>query len=149
MYAKIQEISTLSGTPMTYVLIHIWPTKKASATELPSGDNAFVMDLFKTSERVVKDAQGRHKTHEGQFIHPDRAKGSELWEMETYNIDVAAEVMANIEEYLERRKELEGNKDSFPSFHARPALVRTQDNPRGILSMSDVMGLVGKGVSVK
>lgn len=150
MFARIEEISTLSGTSMTYVLIHIWDTKKACMDkDKPVGDNQFVMDLYKTSERVVKDSRGRYKTQDGRFISPENAKKGEIWEMEHYQVNVAQEIRTNIEEYLDERKALEGTKDSYLAFHAKPAMVRTQDNPRGILSMSDVMGLVGEGVLVR
>ena len=45
MYTRIVEISTLAGTPYTYVLIHIWEGKSSVGNKEPTGDNAFVMDL--------------------------------------------------------------------------------------------------------
>lgn len=150
MYARIQEISTLSGTSMTYVLIHIWPTKTACEKgEKPAGDNQFVMDLFTTDQRVVQDENGRYKRQDGIFTDPSNAKPGDLWELETYNVDVPSEIKANIEDYLTRRKKLEGTEEAFPNFHARPALTRCKDDPRGILSQSDVMALVGGRVIVK
>lgn len=148
MYTKIVEISTLAGTPYTYVLIHIWLHRASyQAKEEPIGDNAFVMDLLRTDLRYVKDSQGRLKTLDGDFIHPDRATGSEEYEREEFNIDVPQEILTNIRSYLARRKKLEGTENAYPTFHARPALTRSEDNPRGILSMSDVVDLVGMEVT--
>ena len=47
MHAKIIEISHLTDTPMTYVLIHIWGSKADYTKNLeePTGDNQFIMDL--------------------------------------------------------------------------------------------------------
>ena len=151
MFAKIMEISTLAGTPMTYVLVHIWPSKAAQVKdpEKPTGDNQFIMDLVLTDTRPVLDGQGRHKTLDGSFIHPDRVKGGEDWEVETFKVAVAAEIQANIEEYLGKRKSLSKTKNPYPDFHARPALVRDSNDPHGILALSDVQGMVGKVVTVK
>ncbi len=150
MLAKIMEISTLVGTPMTYVLIHIWPSLAAQKrSEEPSGDNAFVMDLVQTEQRMVQDSRGRYKRLDGVFVHPDRATGDEEWEQETFKLNVPEEIKRNIEDYLARRIERTGTKDSYPDFHARPALVRSKDDPRGILGMSDVQVLVGSEVTVK
>jgi hypothetical protein len=148
--AIVKEISTLSGTPMTFVLVHIWASKDAYAQgDDPSGDNQFVLDLYKKQEVRVKDSQGRHKTVEGNFVHPDRAIGSEVWEMDTIRVDVPAEILGCIEEYMVDRKRASKTKNPYPAFHARPALVRTKDDPRGILAMSDVMNLVGKAVETR
>lgn len=150
MLAIVKEISTLSGTPLTYVLIHIWSGKKVyDDGDEPSGDNQFVMDLYKTLDVKVKDTQGRYKTTEGKFVHPDRATGDEVWEMDTYHIEVADEIMENIREYLEVRKEASKTKNPYPAFHAQPAMVRTRDNPRGIITMTSIQNLVGKAVTIK
>ena len=147
MFTKIVEIGTLVGTPMTYVLIHIWPTKSAhDGGKEPSGDNVFVMDLIQTDQRMVKDSKGRLKRTDGVFVHPDRATGDEEWEQEIFNLDVPQEIKANIGAYLLRRQKRVGTKDAYPPFHARPALLCSQDDPRGILAMSDVKALVGKEI---
>ncbi len=150
MLAIVKEISTLSGTPMTYVLIHIWPSKKEYGRgDEPLGDNQFIMDLFKSWEVRVKDSQGRHKTVEGKFVHPDRATGNEVWEKDIHHIEVADEVMKNVREYLEARKKASKTKNPYPVFDAQPAMVRTRDNPRGILTMTSVQNLVGKAITIK
>ncbi len=150
LFGHIVEISTLSGTPYTYVLLHLWPNKKSyEAGDEPSGDNQFVMDLYKTREQRITDSQGRHKTLEGKFVHPDRAKGDEDWELSISHVDVAAEIKANVRAYMVRRLELDGTEDEYPAFHAQPFVVRTQDDPRGILARSDVQNLVTKVVTVK
>lgn len=151
MFAKIMEISTLAGTPMTYVLIHIWASEASHTKdpEKPTGDNQFIMDLVLTDTRPVLDGQGRHKTLDGRFIHPDRADGSEDWEVETFKVEVAAEIRAHIEEYLGKRKSLSKTKNPYPDFHARPALVRDNQDPRGILALSDVQGMIGRVATVK
>lgn len=147
MFTKIVEISTLAGTPMTYVLIHLWPTMAAHKRgDKPSGDNAFVMDLIQTDQRMVEDGKGRFKRMDGVFVHPDRATGDEEWELESFNLDVPTEITNNILSYLKRRQKKSGTKDEYPAFHARPAFVRSKDDPRGILAMSDVQALVGKEV---
>lgn len=149
MLAIVKEVSTLSGTPLTYVLVHIWTSKKEFVQgDEPSGDNQFIMDLCKTQERRVKDGQGRYKTVEGKFVHPDRAKGGEIWEMDTYHVEVADEIMINIGDYLERRKKAAKTKSPYPAFHAQPAMVRTRDNPRGILTMTSVQNLTSRGIEV-
>lgn len=143
-YTKIVEISTLAGSPYTYVLIHIWLSRSSyQAEEEPVGDNAFVMDLLKTDTRLIKDTKGRLKTLSGEWVHPDRATGDENYELEEFQIDIPQEILTNIRAYLARRKKLEGTKNAYPAFHARPALVRNEEDPRGILAMSDVMGMVG------
>lgn len=150
MLAVVKEISTVSGTPLTYVLIHIWISKKDyDQGDEPSGDNQFIMDLHKTQERRVRDSQGRHRTLEGKYVHPSRVTGDEDWEMDTYHIDVSTEIMANVCAYLDRRKKAERTKNPYPAFHAQPAVVRTRDNPRSILTMTGVQNLVGKVVTVK
>lgn len=150
MLAKIIEISTLVGTPMTYVLIHIWSSKAAQKRgEEPSGDNAFVMDLVQTEQRMVEDNQGRYKRTDGVFVHPDRATGDEEWEQETFRIDVPEEIKGAIEAYLASRLKKVGTEDEYPAFHARPAMVRSQDDPRGILAMSDVRAMVETEVTVR
>lgn len=146
-FVKIVEISTLADSPYTYVLIHIWGSKADNKSKEPIGDNAFVMDLLKTDLRYIKDSQGRLKTSDGDWVHPDRATGNEEYEQEEFNIDVPQEILTNIKAYLARRKKLEGTKDAYPSFHARPALTRNTEDPRGILSMSDVMGMVGMEIT--
>ncbi|KKN47228.1 hypothetical protein LCGC14_0665170, partial [marine sediment metagenome] len=46
MLAKVVEVSTVIDTPLTYVLIHIWPSKASYGRgDNPAGDNAFIMDL--------------------------------------------------------------------------------------------------------
>lgn len=148
MYTKIMKIGTLVGTPMTYVLIHMWVDKSAhDEGKEPSGDNAFVMDLIQTDLRMVEDGKGRYKRADGEFVHPDRATGDEEWEQETFNLDVPQEIKDNISAYLQRRKKKEGTKDEYPGFHARPALLYSRDDPRGILAMSDVQALVGEEVT--
>lgn len=147
MYTKIVKIGTLVGTPMTYVLIHMWSTKSDhDEGKEPSGDNAFVMDLELTEERMVEDGAGRYKRTDGEFVHPDRATGDEEWEQETFKLDVPQEIKDNISAYLQRRKKKSGTKDKYPDFHARPALLHNQDDPRGILAMSDVQALVGEEI---
>ena len=84
---------------------------------------------------------------EGEWVHPDRATGNENYELDMFNIDVPQEILTNIKAYLSRRKKLEGTKDAYPDFHARPALTRSEDDPRGILAMSDVMGMVGMEIA--
>ena len=81
MYAEIKEVSTVEGTPLTYVLIHIWNSKSAHDTgKDPIGDNDFRMQLYPTGERIVTGAQGRLKRLDGVFVHPDAATGDEEWE---------------------------------------------------------------------
>ncbi len=150
MYAKIVEISTLEGTPLTYVLLHIWSTKAAfKRGDPPDGDNDFLMDIHPTGERRIEDAQGRFKRIDGVFVHPDRAVGDEQWEMETFNTDIETQIKGNIETYLSRRIALQRARSPLPKFHADRAAKRSQDDPRGILVKSEVQALVGKEVAVK
>lgn len=142
-HTRIVEISTMAGTPYTYVLIHMWLSRESyRAEEEPIGDNAFVMDLLTSDTRHIIDSKGRFKTHSGEWVHPDRATGNEDYELEEFQVDVPLEILTNIKAYLSRRKRLEGTKNAYPDFHARPALTRCKDDPRGILSMSDVMSMV-------
>lgn len=148
LLGKIVEISTLSGTPYTYVLLHLWPNRKSyDAGDEPSGDNQFIMDLYKTREQRITDSQGRHKTLEGKFVHPDRATGNEDWETAISHVDIAAKIEANVRAYMAERVKLAKTKDAYPVFHAQPAMVRTRDDPRGILARSDVQNLVTKVVT--
>ena len=146
MYAKIKEISTVEGTPLTYVLIHIWANKALHDQGKASiGDNDFLMELYPTGQRVVQDAQGRYKRIDGVFVHPDAAIGDEEWERETFNIDLPVQIRENIVAYLGRRDRVKRTKGAFPRAHANPTTRRSQDDPRGILGRSEVQDLVGTG----
>ena len=51
MLAKIVEVSTVTDTSLTHMLIHIWSSKASyDRDDKPSGDNAFVMDIVASED---------------------------------------------------------------------------------------------------
>ena len=146
MYGIIKEISTVEGTPLIYVLIHIYTSEGSYNTgKDPIGDNDFLMDLYPTGERIVQNSQGWYKRLDGTFINPVLIVGDEEWERETFNNDLATQIQDNVGNYLGRRDKVKNRKGKFPSNHSSH-IKTSQDDPRGILVKSEVQDLVGIGV---
>ena len=146
MYGVIKEVSTVEGTPLIYVLVHVYVSKGSfESGKDPIGDNDFLMDLYPTGQRIVQNTQGWYKRLDGTFINPVLIVGDEEWERETFNNDLASQIQENIGDYLGRREKVKNRKDKFPKHHSSH-IKTSKDDPRGVLVQSDVKALVGQGV---
>lgn len=109
MFVELAEISRLKGTNSIYLLVHFWRSQAdADAGQPPLLTNDFIMQLRRTGERVVTDANGNMKRLDGVFVAPedvtpeDEAIG---WEREAFTrtrSEIFAEVRANVVAYVRR-----------------------------------------------
>ena len=145
MFYKIVELSTDKRSGHTYVLVHFWERQALYREgKPPTRINDFLMQLRPTGVRAVANASGGLKSKGGPFIDPSTLGFDRLvpeWEKETYNRDLPAEIMSNIEAYWARAK----MKD-YPANHSNARIQRDNRDPHGVLARPDVMELRDKEV---
>lgn len=100
MFYKIAEIGTHQKSDRTYLLVEFWHSKADyDAGQPPYLVNDFLMSLRQNHSRVVTNADGWIKTVDGVFVDPSKTQGNEVWERESFSIDLPAALKANIERY--------------------------------------------------
>lgn len=90
MFVEVAEINRLKDTDSIYLLVHFWRSEAdALAGDPPLLTNDFIMQLRRTGERVVTDAEGN------QGVETFTLSRAELF----------ADVRANVVAYMRRARE--------------------------------------------
>lgn len=139
MHYRIEEVSTDRASGHCYVRVSFW-TRSADRNrgDPPVIVNDFLMQLRPTGERVITDAEGRFLRADGVFVAPEDVTAEDNaigWQRESFTRDVPAEIIANIEAYVERA---EGRGDAGDRTATRE---RDESDPHRILERDDVRAL--------
>jgi hypothetical protein len=113
------------------------------------------MQLQLTATLIVTDGQGRFKRRDGTFVNspfgdpPDlegiqrlMAMPRDAWETQTIDLDLRAQIRANIEAFWERAEVARRKGQPFPARDVFSGALDDSD-PRGILARADVKSLRG------
>ena len=149
LHPKIVEVSTDKKTVETYVLVKFWKTKAARTRgDKPFLTNDLILDVRPTGTRL---------------IDPERPSlGSEV-----YEVDVAAEIRAQVHAYAARAEKLgyagdhsSANAVTTDAFSIKGVVQRRkgaplleprerdESDPHGVLAKQEVKDLRGKKIDL-
>jgi hypothetical protein len=164
-FYRIIEVSNEVTTGETYVAVEFWPDADAfQRGEDPTLTNDFIMRLRHNAVRIVTDGRGFWKRlSDGVFVDPARLQDGDatVWERETFQRDLAAEIKTNIETYADRADAAGWTGDHtadstkpflvagevIPQRSDSPLLVRDNQDRNGATKRAEVQALVGATVS--
>ena len=137
---RITDVKTLGEG--TYVKVSIWRTRaSANKGDPPNIINEHVMNLKSVRQRNVTRLDGYTLRQSGVYASPQAPPDPDDPPVkEDVNIDVRAEIEANIKLFIDRAGNLPDIDMSEPSW------VPTTDDPRGILARPDVAAVKNKNI---
>ena len=107
MKYKVIDNKTQTGTNRAYVLVHFWLDNQDPATDAPHQIEEFIMDMWKTRQQVVTNANGDWQKANGTFITTADLFAMDIdgraalrFQFETINFDVRTRVRRNIERHI-------------------------------------------------
>ncbi|KKN54906.1 hypothetical protein LCGC14_0587990 [marine sediment metagenome] len=141
---RITEIKTEPKTGGGYVKVHLWRTSAAAASgDPPDIVNEHIMNLKPVRQRAVTDERGHTLRQSGKWAAPEaRADPDDPPVKENANVDVGAQIRANIERFIDRAQQL-GFADMDMSD---PSFAPTNADPHGVLARPDVTALKNKNI---
>ncbi len=165
MFYKIAEMGTHQKSDRTYLLVEFWRSKADyDMRQPPYLVNDFLMALRQNHSRVVTNADGWPKTVGGIFVDPLRTRGNEVWERESFTLDLTAEIKGNIGRYVASAIEnkYEGDHTARPGLRGefskngvvvRPAAIRVKSpiehtGAVSVLNPQAIVALLKAGVEL-